>query len=179
MIFPLHFFVGSKTVRSRNQVAIKEPCFEEEIIKNRGRRQMPRTPVRKSTRIESNTATISSDQPQQSPFTKCLSTIHSTPNRTDCPSPSTTTTTTRKLRSMSTIGLMKDGKIYSPNSRLLRSSVRLSESFNDSGIEMSSPSFDSSKSNTVTRTAKRKESDEIQVTPCIKRINRVRRRFRF
>src|SRR5699024_2158328 len=58
---------------------------EEQILKSRGRRELPRTPTptRKSSRVLSpaSSDSSSSSQPQLSPFTKCLRGILDTPPR--------------------------------------------------------------------------------------------------
>lgn len=135
---------------------------------------MPRTPVRKSSRKritdsdDNDSTDVSEEQQkqfQQSPFTKCLSTIRTTPK-------SSSSRIARKLRPL--IGLESDGKVYSPNTRVLRSSARsMDSSFNDSGIEMT-PSTTFNSTNPSMETIM--EGITPQPPPSVRR---VRKRFRF
>lgn len=195
---------------------------EEQIIKNRGRRELPRTPVRKSPRkrsfipsaegpTESNfheydQASYSGQpQPQASPFTKCLRSMILSPPRNNVHnrhnlnlrkrlllSPNATTSDDASMVLDSSKSLKKI-HYYSPISRKLRSSDVSENSslhFDDSGIDLTSPSFNSdlstskimslipeddnmsikSMNSSMSSTSSKKTSTS---------INRARRRFRF
>ncbi len=162
----MHIFsVRNINLNCSNQKQAANP--EEQIIKSRGRRELPRTPVRKSPRkrntnlgdllaAHSGPERNTSPQqplPQESPFTKCLRSMNQSPPRaTD----HRISTTLRKRLLMSPEDSLdelsatfsssskpfKKVHYYSPISRKLRSSDASDVSslcFDDSGVDMTSP----------------------------------------
>lgn len=139
---------------------------EEQIIKSRGRRELPRTPVRKSPRkrniISEDLLTPHSDQehnhaskqplPQASPFTKCLRSMNQSPQRLMEHRVGSTlrkrlllspeTSDEFSINSSSSTKSLKRIHYYSPVSRKLRSSDASDISslcFDDSGVDLTSP----------------------------------------
>lgn len=194
---------------------------EEQIIKNRGRRELPRTPVRKSPRkrsfipsseyptdsnfLEYDRASYSGQpHPQASPFTKCLRSMILSPPRNNVHnrhnlnlrkrlllSPNATTSDDASIVSDSSKSLKKV-HYYSPISRKLRSSDVSDISsvrFDDSGIDLTSPSFNSELS--TSKMSLIPEDDNMSIKSMnssmsstsskktATSINRARRRFRF